>query len=215
MFVKLFEWMKRLSWWLAGPYSKKAAVVCVLAVSLTACNNPFEAPKPGLMVVDVERVLRESQAADSGRKHLEEAKARLEKGWTELQKTWSSAPQADRNKVLSDGFLALNRQMGNEENAANNVVLTLMRQKVREWRQKNGAPYVIAKQSLLDVADAQDITGEIITMMNAELPQFADLPTVKVHERKTQEAPKAKEAAEPEKPAGRPAGKPVGNQNKR
>ena len=194
MFVKVFEWMKRLCWWLAGPYSQKAAVVCVLALTLTACNNPFEAPKPGLMVVDVERVLKESQAADSGRKHLEEAKTRLEKGWTELQKTWENAPQADRNKVLSDGFLALNRQMGNEENAANNVVLALMRQKVREWRQKNGAPYVIAKQNMLDADDATDITAEIIERMDKVEPKFAELPTVKVHEPTAKPVPAARQA---------------------
>ena len=193
------------------PKPKKVAIAlaacAIVSVSLLCggCRQEegSQAATPVIAVLDVEKVLKESKASEMGRAHLAEARKRLQTGKAELWKTWGKMPDEERREVFAKGLQALDKQMANEEAAANAVVLTLMHQKAQEWRKNSSCQYVIAKQNFIDAAESVDITNEVIALMDKETPQFAELPTVKVHEPKApaaQAAPPAKPAA-PKKPA--------------
>lgn len=194
MIRKMFDLWRAFVWWLKGPYNQKFGIACMvsLALCLAACEEKKLEVRPPMQiaVVDVEKVLKESSASVEGRQHLKKAQKLLQDGWVQLQKAWEDAPQQDKAKVLSEGFRALNIQMANEEKAANQVVLKLMRDAVRVWRNNNDAICVIAMQNMLDVADANNITAEIIAMMDKRSAKFADLPKVQVHEPRAKNQPK-------------------------
>ena len=177
-----------------------AILACAMLIVSLVFVQTSHAASPVIAVLDVEKVLKESKASELGRAHLAEAKKRLQAGWEELQKTWAKMPEKERNNVYAKGLQALNMQMANEEAAANQVVLALMRQKAQEWRKNSSCQYVIAKQNFIDAADSADITKEVIALMDKETPKFAELPTVKVHEPKAPAAQPAK-PADPKKPA--------------
>lgn len=132
-------------------------------------------------VVDVEKVLTRSKAAQAGQNHVKEARKALEAGFEQLRKAYDGQPEEARQRILSDGANALTRQLNVEQQAVNAVIAEMMLQTIRDWRKTNKADIVVAKQNLLDAGDAVDITNTIIQAMDAKEPKFADLPVVSVN----------------------------------
>ena len=193
------------------PKPKKEAIAlaaCAIVLVSLLCGGCrqeecSQAATPVIAVLDVEKVLKESKASEMGRAHLAEARKRLQTGKAELWRTWGKMPDEERKEVYAKGLQALDKQMDNEEAAANQVVLTLMKQKAQEWRKNSSCQYVIAKQNFIDAAESVDITNEVIALMNKETPQFAELPTVKVHEPMAKPKP-ARQAAPSQNPKDKP-----------
>ena len=161
---------------------KQAIPVLLLAFCLAACEAGSQSA-PVMGIVDVERVMRESAPAKAARKHLEEARAVLQKGMNALEQEWKDAPEADRRKAVAEGLAALNRQMANEEAAANAVVMRLLREECEKWRATRRATAVASRQNLLAADAGADITAEVMASMNARSPEFPPLPTVQVKKR--------------------------------
>ena len=168
----------------------KALLIVPPLLCLAACELRDTAPHaPG--VVDVEKVLRDSRAAQAARVHLSQARANLQKGLEMLETEYKDAPENERREVLAEGLMALNRQMATEEQAASQVVLQMMREEVSAWRKSSKAPYVMERRNLLDVDAELDVTAAIIEEMNKREPKFAAPPRVEVRKR---EAPRAGES---------------------
>lgn len=51
-------------------------------------------------IVDVEKILIESNAAHQGREHIQAVRERLEQGYAELAKALSKAPEEQRQKEM-------------------------------------------------------------------------------------------------------------------
>ncbi len=164
-------------------------LLLTLCLALAACEAGSQSG-PVTGIVDVERVMRESAPAKAARKHLEEARAVLQKGMDALQEEWKGAPEAERRKAVDEGLAALNRQLASEEAAANAVVMKLLREECEKWRATHKAVSVVSKQNLLAADAGADITAEIVAAMNARSPEFPALPTVQVKKRKAGDKPK-------------------------
>lgn len=160
------------------------AIACLLTLSLAlaACESASQSG-PGVGIVDVERVMRESAPAQAARKHLEAARAVLQKGMNALEEEWKDAPEAERRKAVAEGLATLNRQMANEEAAANAVVMQLLREECEKWRATHKAVAVASRRNLLAADAGADITAEVIAAMNARSPVFPALPTVQIKKR--------------------------------
>jgi Skp family chaperone for outer membrane proteins len=153
----------------------------LLCALLWGCLPESREPVALVAVVDVERVLRESKAAQAGREHLAAVQAVLQKGWNDLQTVSGNEPQEQRQRSLAQGLQTLQVRIAEEETAAGAVVLEQMRGATRNWRLKNKGSVVIARQNLLDASSSVDITADIIAAMDAkEPPKFRALPEVTV-----------------------------------
>ncbi|MDR3357294.1 MAG: OmpH family outer membrane protein [Desulfovibrio sp.] len=151
-----------------------------LLALLSGCLPWGEKP-PAVVVVDVERVLRESKAAEAGRAHLDAVKERLQKGLDLLREAVEKDPADQRERSLAEGLQTLRRQVALEEAAANRVVNGLLLEAVRRLRAKNRHTVVIARQNLLDAEPGVDVTDAVLADMNAGAPPvFAALPEVTV-----------------------------------
>lgn len=148
---------------------------------LGACHGHGHCAAASVYVVDIEKVLTRSNAAQAGQNHVKEARKSLEQGFEELRKTYDGQPEETRQRILSEGANALTRQLTVEQQAVNGVITGLMLETIREWRQANKADIIVAKQNLLDASDAVDITNAIIQGMDAKQPKFADLPVVSIN----------------------------------
>ena len=178
-------------------------VTLTLCLPLTACmgeDKPASAASVLSSVsetatVDLEQIMLHSRAAEAGRAHLAQARQRLEQGFADLQKAWAKAPAKEREKVLQEGALALNRQMAAEEAAVQNVVNKLLLEEVKAWRKAHKAALVLARQNVLDADGTLDITTSVLKAMDAREVSFPALPVVSV------KLPGAEQKAAPQAPA--------------
>ena len=152
-----------------------AGLCCLL---LSGCIDFNNENKVG--IVDVERVMRESNAAQAARQHLEAVNQRLDEGWQKLQKTYASVSPKEKEQALTQGLQTLRRQMALEEEAARQVVVNHMLKEIQIWRESTKAQMVLPRHDTLDVAPGLDITRNIIDSMNLGAPTFASLPNVQV-----------------------------------
>ncbi|MDY0260748.1 MAG: OmpH family outer membrane protein [Desulfovibrio sp.] len=154
------------------------AALGLLCIFLTGCLNFDDSPKVG--VVDVDRILRESRAAQAAVRHIDAVRQRLDAGWNELQKMYAASLPAEREQALAQGLNTLRRQMALEEAAARQVVVNHMQTEVARWRESTKAQMVLPRNGMLDAAPGTDITGTIMDAMNQHDPVFSSLPTVHV-----------------------------------
>lgn len=151
-------------------------VTCLLG----GCLEGSTSAAPQTAVVDLERIMSQSRAAEAGRAHLAQARQRLEQGFADLQKAWAKAPDKEREAVLRDGALTLRRQMAAEEAAVQNVVNGLLLEEVKAWRKAHKAALVLPRRNVLDADAGLDITAAILKGMDARKAVFPALPVVSV-----------------------------------
>ena len=150
------------------------------ACLLGGCLEGSTSAAPQTAVVDLERIMSQSRAAEAGRAHLAQARRRLEQGFADLQKAWAKAPDKEREAVLRDGALTLRRQMAAEEAAVQNVVNGLLLEEVKAWRKAHKAALVLPRQNVLDADDTLDITASVLKGMDTRKAVFPALPVVSV-----------------------------------
>lgn len=157
-----------------------ALTALLVACLLGGCLEGSTSAAPQTAVVDLERIMSQSRAAEAGRAHLAKARQRLEQGFADLQKAWAKAPDKEREAVLRDGALTLRRQMAAEEAAVQNVVNGLLLEEVKAWRKAHKAALVLPRRNVLDADAGLDITAAILKGMDARKAVFPALPVVSV-----------------------------------
>ena len=157
-----------------------ALTALLAACLLGGCLEGSTSAAPQTAVVDLERIMSQSRAAEAGRAYLAQARQRLEQGFADLQKAWAKAPDEEREAVLRDGALTLRRQMAAEEAAVQNVVNGLLLEEVKAWRKAHKAALVLPRRNVLDADASLDITAAILKGMDARKAVFPALPVVSV-----------------------------------
>lgn len=157
-----------------------ALTTLLAACLLGGCLEGSTSAAPQTAVVDLERIISQSRAAEAGRAHLAKARQRLEQGFADLQKAWAKAPDEEREAVLRDGALTLRRQMAAEEAVVQNAVNGLLLEEVKAWRKAHKAALVLPRQNVLDADASLDITAAILKGMDARKAVFPALPVVSV-----------------------------------
>lgn len=157
-----------------------ALTALLVACLLGGCLEGSTSAAPQTAVVDLERIMSQSRAAEAGRAHLAKARQRLEQGFADLQKAWAKAPDKEREAVLRDGALTLRRQMAAEEAAVQNVVNGLLLEEVKAWRKAHKAALVLPRRNVLDADASLDITTDVLKGMDARKAVFPALPVVSV-----------------------------------
>lgn len=131
-------------------------------------------------MVDIEKILIESNAAHQGREHIKAVRERLEQGYSDLAKALANAPEQQRQKEMQEAAQALNQQLELEKRAVNQVITRMMMEEVRSFRIANKLEMVVPKQIILDADAGIDITNQIIKEMNKKKPVFGQLPTIQI-----------------------------------
>lgn len=131
-------------------------------------------------VVDVDKIIIQSNAAHLGRAHLKKVQAVLENGYNEISKELANAPEQQKQKELREAALALNQQLELEKAAVNRVINNLMLETIRTYRIDKGIASIFPRQLALDIDNKYDITDQIINFMNTKKPAFGAVPVVQV-----------------------------------
>ncbi|HGC2332854.1 TPA: OmpH family outer membrane protein, partial [Escherichia coli] len=121
----------------------------------------------------------QSAAGDMARKHLNEVKSILEKGYEDAQKAF--ADNANKEALLLDARQKLERQYVIEENSAKMVLSRAIDNAIGTWRKDNPKNIaVLSSGVVLAHNESADITKEVMTLVEKENLVFNKLPKVEV-----------------------------------
>jgi len=168
-------------------------------------------PNPVAVVVDVQRILDESQAARSVQKQLETQRSKFQ---TEIEKEENGLSQAeqdlaksrdqltpdaytDREQQLRQRFAIVERHVqarrkvldqafGDSMNTVRANLLAI----VNDVAHERGANLVLIKQQVLWTDKALDMTDEVLSRLNTKLPQVTVKMAPEEKEENTEESPK-------------------------
>ncbi|EOU7963107.1 OmpH family outer membrane protein, partial [Escherichia coli] len=132
-------------------------------------------------------IYNQSAAGDMVRKHLNEVKSILEKGYEDAQKAF--ADNANKEALLLDARQKLERQYVIEENSAKMVLSRAIDNAIGTWRKDNPKNIaVLSSGVVLAHNESADITKEVMALVEKENLVFNQLPKVEVHN-KNEEKP--------------------------
>ncbi len=116
------------------------ALALMMTLPLAGCDL---GGKPGVVCVDVERVLTRSKAAGQANEHLGKVQHVLQEGLNAYQQELQKSPEEKRQQELRQGLALLQRQLTVEQAAARDVVSKHMLAQIESWRADKGDVVVI------------------------------------------------------------------------
>ena len=163
-------------------FSVVNAVVLLLLIVLTGVFYMKKSKE-----IAVVNIYNQSAAGDMVRKHLNEVKSILEKGYEDAQKAF--ADNANKEALLLDARQKLERQYVIEENSAKMVLSRAIDNAIGTWRKDNPKNIaVLSSGVVLAHNESADITKEVMALVEKENLVFNQLPKVEVHN-KNEEKP--------------------------
>ncbi|GFH62953.1 MAG: outer membrane chaperone Skp [Candidatus Desulfovibrio kirbyi] len=156
-------------------------VVLILLVPVHVASSAVRVSGNPLVVVDMERVQRETKAGKAATAHLEAVRQRLQQGMDEFQKSVKNESEPRRAEMVTNAKLQLEQHLKLYKTAAWGLVNTDILRETGTWQKARPGTLVIARQILLAADEMLDITPDIITAMDAaDVPTFAELPVVNI-----------------------------------
>lgn len=146
---------------------------------------------PNIAIIDVQRILQESQAAQSVQKQLDKQRTKFqseteteenslrqaEKELTRVRETATPTVYADREQQLRQRFLTVERKVAGRRKALDqaftdsmNSVRNVLLEIVQAIAKERGLNLVLVKQQALWVDKAFDITDDVLARLNKKLP---------------------------------------------
>lgn len=188
-----------------------SSVFLIAAMMLSGCDmkNSGKAVMKEIVVVDVNKVFRDSRASGLGRAHLEQVKFSLEKGAEALSEIYGEKGTHASEKTMSEGLQRLQLQYQAEEQAVNQIIGDMLSMTTRAWVEKHPGATVIAQSQVLATDSSNDITAQILDEMNRVSPVFGTVPSVEIKQPEVKDSERVVEggAVAPEKEKKGPAHK--------
>ncbi|HHH7667412.1 TPA: OmpH family outer membrane protein, partial [Escherichia coli] len=146
-------------------FSVVNAVVLLLLIVLTGVFYMKKSKE--IAVVNIDAIYNQSAAGGMARKHLNEVKSILEKGYEDAQKAF--ADNANKEALLLDARQKLERQYVIEENSAKMVLSRAIDNAIGTWRKDNPKNIaVLSSGVVLAHNESADITKEVMTLVEKE-----------------------------------------------
>ncbi|MBO4296412.1 MAG: OmpH family outer membrane protein [Desulfovibrio sp.] len=167
---------------------KRFILTLLLALSLClgACEEGSSKGGPTVGIVDLSRLVRDSEPGKAANAFLEKTQKSFNDRILALQDKLQA--NADDEKVRAEFqslYLGLQQRMQAEEQNVNNVLLDHILRTVKEYRAKQGLGAIVRSEAVLDYDKALDITDMILDELNKKNIEFKAV---------TSDQPKAEDA---------------------
>ncbi|MBO4684475.1 MAG: OmpH family outer membrane protein [Desulfovibrio sp.] len=167
---------------------KRFILTLLLALSLClgACEEGSSKGGPTVGIVDLSRLVRDSEPGKAANAFLEKTQKSFNDRILALQDKLQA--NADDEKVRAEFqslYLGLQQRMQAEEQNVNNVLLDHILRTVKEYRAKQGLSAIVRSEAVLDYDKALDITDMILDELNKKNIEFKAV---------TSDQPKAEDA---------------------
>ena len=164
-----------------------------LCLLLPACQQADTA-KPQLAVVDMARIMRDSEPGKAGVKFLEGIQAEMQSSLNDIQSRLQKNPNdAQAQKELQTIYMAAQQRMQTEQQNVINVLYDMVQRVINGYRTEKGYAVILNSEAAAAYDAKADVTADIVAAVNKQKVDFK--PAAKDQE--------AKEAAPADKAAGK------------
>lgn len=147
-------------------------LVLVLSLGLLACQQADNS-RPGIAVVDMARVMRDSEPGKAGVKFLEGLQADMQKKLNEIQKRLETKPDdATAQKELQTTYITAQQRMQAEQQNVINVLYDAMQRVANAYRTEKGYDVILSTESVTSFDAKVDVTNAILAAMNKQKIEF-------------------------------------------
>ena len=187
------------------------SLALLLACALCACNeSKAPASRPAVAVVDLARVMRDSEPGKAGMKFLEGLQSEMQAKLTDIQhRLEGDAENKDLQKDLQQAYMAAQQRMQTEQQNVANMLYDAIQRVLNAFRAEKGYAVIVSSDAAISFDASADVTKDVLEAVNRQKLEFK--PVLPQEDK----APAAAPAAEP-KPAGEDAkaGRPAGQDKK-
>lgn len=189
----------------------------MLSLMLIACQQGEGSSQPKLAVVDMTRIMRDSEAGKAGVKHLEALQADMQEQLNTIQgRLEKNANDADAQKELQTVYMMSQQRMQVEQQNVVNVLYDTMQRIINAYRTEKGYALIISSEAAASFDPKADVTADIIAAMNKQKVDFKPAaPEGAADAAAAPEAEAPKAATPADKPADKAAEKPAESADKK
>ena len=161
----------------------------LLSLMLIACQQGEGTSQSKLAVVDMTRIMRDSEAGKAGVKHLEALQADMQEQLNAIQgRLEKNANDADAQKELQTVYMMSQQRMQVEQQNVVNLLYDTIQRVINTYRTEKGYTVIISTEAAAAFDSKSDVTNEVLELVNKQKLDFKAV---------TPEAAKASEAAAP------------------
>lgn len=165
-----------------------AVPLLLLSLLCAACQQGEETR---IAVVDIVRVMRDSEVGKAGFKYLEDIRADIQKQLDDIQNKLEKDPENEQlQKQLQTVYMTAQQQMGEEQENMISQLQNVTKRVMDEFRKAKGYDVLLSAETLSSYDEKLDVTNDLLVEMNKQKVNFKPLDAP------ADEAPKADEAAD-------------------
>ncbi len=169
-----------------------ALPLLLLSLLCAACQQGEEkASGANFAVVDIVRVMRDSEPGKAGIKYLESLQADIQKQLDDIQAGLEKDPDnEDLQKQLQTVYMNAQQQMGEEQQNVLSQLQNVTKRVMDDFRKAKGYDLLFSAETLSSYDEKLDVTNALLEEMNKQKVTFVPL------DNPADEAPKADAPAE-------------------
>ena len=162
------------------------SLLLALTLCLGACQESSSQGGPTVGIVDLSRLVRDSEPGKAANAFLEKTQKSFNDRILALQDKLQADTKDEKVRAeFQTLYLSLQQRMQAEEQNVNNVLLDHILRTVKEYRAKQGLGAIVRSEAVLDYDKALDITDMILDELNKKNIEFKAV---------TSDQPKAEDA---------------------
>ena len=148
-----------------------------LCLLLPACQQADTA-KPQLAVVDMARIMRDSEPGKAGVKFLEGIQAEMQSSLNDIQSRLQKNPNdAQAQKELQTIYMAAQQRMQTEQQNVINVLYDMVQRVINGYRTEKGYAVILNSEAAAAYDAKADVTADIVAAVKSGKLSVKDLDT--------------------------------------
>ena len=184
-------------------------LLLALVLCLGACEQSSSKNAPTVGIVDLSRLVRDSEPGKAANAFLEKTQKSFNDRILALQDKLQADTKDEKVRAeFQTLYLSLQQRMQAEEQNVNNVLLDHILRTVKEYRQQKGLGAIVRSEAVLDYDKALDITDMILDDLNKKHIEFkavtSDEPKAEDDKAPAEAKPEAAKSAEAKPEAAKP-----------
>lgn len=148
-------------------------LVFVLSFMLLACQQTENAAQPKLAVVDMARIMRDSEPGKAGVKFLEGLQTEMQGKLNEIQTRLENDPKDEAaQKELQSVYMASQQRMQAEQQNVVNLLYDAVQRTVNAYREQKGYDVILSTEGVASFNPRVDVTAALIAEVNKQKLDF-------------------------------------------
>lgn len=148
-------------------------LVFVFSFMLLACQQTENAAQPKLAVVDMARIMRDSEPGKAGVKFLEGLQTEMQGKLNEIQARLEKDPQDEAaQKELQSVYVASQQRMQAEQQNVVNLLYDAVQRTVNAYREQKGYDVILSTEGAASFNPKVDVTTALIAEVNKQKLDF-------------------------------------------